>query len=131
MRKQQAQQPQKAAPPPTMRGRMIRIAFIVLVAFGTYYWLSPRFTLSFQKGNQAKIERLKRSGYYTIKEATEYIGYRSTSALWNMCDEGRIQCQKIGKVYLIPDSTVQRLASNKKSALSEKIEKDLKAIQEQ
>jgi hypothetical protein len=68
----------KAASPPFVPGRIFGIAFVALIAFGAYHWFAPRFSPGFQKDNQVKIDRLKRSRYYTIKDATEYIGYGFT-----------------------------------------------------
>ena len=59
----------------------------------------------------AKDYQTSLPGYFSLTEAAEFLGYRSTSALRKLCLESRIVCYKVGKTWLLPVEQVDALES--------------------
>ena len=47
--------------------------------------------------------------YYTALEASEKLGYRDSSYFSALCKTGKIPAEKVGTIWLIPESVVLEL----------------------
>ena len=59
----------------------------------------------------AKDYQTSLPGYFSLTEAADFLGYRTTSALRQLCIAGRLVCFKVGKTWLLPLSQVDELDS--------------------